>query len=139
MTDRTRPLRVLLQTTIPFSEDDWSIARFGRLATLLANDRNIDGSPSFEVVARDRDPVGRPDSVLCQLDHSKYDELWLFAMDRGDGLTQEDGAAIDRFWRNGHGLLVARDHMDLGCSICQLAGMGDGFTRITSIQTRPVE
>ena len=29
------PTKILLQTTIPTAEDDWSIARFGSLAALL--------------------------------------------------------------------------------------------------------
>lgn len=30
------PIRILLQTTIPTTEDDWSIARLGLLGALLA-------------------------------------------------------------------------------------------------------
>jgi hypothetical protein len=73
---------------------------------------------------RDRDPNGSPDSVLSTLDRSDFDELWLFAVDVGDGLTQEDCRAISAFRRQGRGLLVTRDHMDLGSSVCNLAGVG---------------
>src|SRR5207244_2362483 len=52
------------------------------------------------------------------------DQLWLFAVDTGDGLTSEDCAAITRFRRKGGGLLVTRDHMDLGSSLCTLGGVG---------------
>ncbi len=72
----------------------------------------------------DRDPLGAPDSVLSALDNSGFDEMWLFAVDVGDGLTPEDCEAITRFRRNGGGLLVTRDHMDLGSSICTLGGVG---------------
>src|SRR5262249_23166662 len=51
-------------------------------------------------------------------------ELWLFAVDTGNGLTSEDCQAISRFRRLGRGLLVTRDHMDLGSSICSLGGIG---------------
>jgi hypothetical protein len=51
--------------------------------------------------------------------------MWLFAVDVGDGLTSADCAAISRFRRLGRGLLVTRDHMDLGSSICNLAGVGE--------------
>src|SRR5690606_7237364 len=58
------------------------------------------------------------------LDRSMYDELWLFAVDGGDGLHKEDSAGILRFRARGGGLMVTRDHMDLGCSICSLGALG---------------
>jgi len=118
------PKKILLQTTIPTTEDDWSIARFSQLATLLREQRNESGNPLYEVTSRDRDPPGRPDSVLSTIDQSDFDELWLFAVDTGDGLTEEDCAAISRFRKSGRGLLVTRDHMDLGSSVCTLGGVG---------------
>ncbi|MEJ0050006.1 MAG: hypothetical protein WDN02_02130 [Methylovirgula sp.] len=118
------PVRILLQTTIPPTEDDWSIARFSRLGALLTAAKAPSGDPMYEVTMRDRDPLGRPDGVLSKLDQSDYDELWLFAVDIGDGLTESDCEAISRFRRQGRGLLVTRDHMDLGSSICGLAGVG---------------
>ena len=76
------------------------------------------------MTARDRDNVGAPDPVLSSLDRSAYDELWLFAVDTGDGLHADDLAGILRFRARGGGLLVTRDHMDLGCSICGLGSVG---------------
>jgi hypothetical protein len=76
------------------------------------------------VTARDRDPVGAPDSVLATLDRSDVDELWLFAVDVGNGLRDEDRAGILRFRDRGGGLMITRDHMDLGCSICTLGSIG---------------
>jgi hypothetical protein len=73
---------------------------------------------------RDRDPPEAPDSVLSRLDASEFDQLWLFAVDTGDGLTSADCDAISRFRRSGRGLLVTRDHMDLGSSLCTLGGIG---------------
>jgi hypothetical protein len=116
--------KILLQTTIPSTVNDWHIGRFSLLRDYLAHLKGLRGDPLFEVVARDRDPVGKPDSVLSQLDHSDFDELWLFAVDVGDGLTPEDCAAISRFRNRGGGLMVTRDHMDLGCSVCTLGGVG---------------
>lgn len=116
--------RILLQTTIPHAEDDWHIGRFTLLHDLLADMRGGDGLPLFDLTARDRDPLGAPDSVLSELDSSAFDELWLFAVDTGDGLTAADCEAIGRFRRRGGGLLVARDHMDLGSSVCTLGGVG---------------
>ena len=116
--------RILLQTTIPHAEDDWHIGRFSLLRDHLASLRGEDGLPLFEVTARDRDPLGAPDGVLSRLDASAFDELWLFAVDTGDGLTAADCEAIGRFRRRGGGLLVTRDHMDLGSSVCTLGGVG---------------
>jgi len=118
------PAKVLLQTTIPSTDDDWSITRFSLLRDYLAGLRDETGEPLFEVTARDRDPPDRPDSVLSRLDESDYDEMWLFAVDTGRGLTPEDCAAIGRFRQRGGGLMVTRDHMDLGSSVCTLGGIG---------------
>ena len=120
----SQPIRILLQTTIPAIDDDWHIGRFGLLRDYLAALRDAGGAPLCEVTARDRDAPGAPDSVLSQLDTSSFDEMWLFAVDTGDGLAEEDCAAISRFRQRGGGLLVTRDHMDLGCSVCTLGGVG---------------
>lgn len=117
-------IKVLLQTTIAPEDDNWSIARFSLLAALLRQERDESGQPLFDVTARDRDPLGAPDSLLSNLDRSDYDQLWLFAVDRGDGLSEEDCRGINAFRARGGGLLVARDHMDLGCSVCGLAEIG---------------
>jgi hypothetical protein len=116
--------RILLQTTIPTSEDDWSITRFGRLAAHLRQLRDESNHRRFDVVLRDRGALGAPDPVLSTLDQQPFDELWLFAVDEGAGLTCEDCEGISRFWSNGGGLLVARDHMDLGSSVCGLGSIG---------------
>jgi len=112
------PIKILLQTTIVPTENDWHIGRFSMLRDYLA------GLPMFDVTARDRGPVGQPDPVLSSLHTSDYDELWLFAVDVGDGLTAEDCDGIARFRKRGGGVLITRDHMDLGCSICAIPGIG---------------
>ena len=119
------PKRLLLQTTIEPTHDDWSIARFSLLKAYLAGLRGPDGAPLYDVTARDRAaPPGVDDPVLASLDESDFDALWLFAVDVGDGLNARESAAIGRFNDRGGGLLVARDHMDLGCSVCDLGGVG---------------
>ncbi|MBC2779164.1 hypothetical protein [Parasphingopyxis marina] len=118
------PTKILLQTTIIPTKDDWSIARFSQLAELLASEVNDNGEPLYEVTARDRDPLDAPDAVLSMLDASDFDQLWLFAVDSGRGLTSWDCEAISRFRQGGGGLMVTRDHMDLGSSICTLGGVG---------------
>ena len=64
------------------------------------------------------------DSVLSTLDGSTIDELWLLAVDMGNGLTSDDCRGIARFHERGGGLLVMRDHQDLGSSLCTLGGVG---------------
>ena len=117
-------LNLLLQTTIEGDPDDWHIARFSRLVSFLSQLQDDDGRPAFQVTARDRTPRAAPDPMLSTLDESDFDQLWLFAVDTGDGLTPEDCASISRFRRRGGGLMVTRDHMDLGSSICNLSGIG---------------
>jgi hypothetical protein len=118
------PIRILLQTTIPGTEDDWNIGRFSMLRDFLAGLTDEQGAPLTEVTARDREPPGVADRVLSTIDRSGFDQLWLFAVDTGDGLDKEDCAAISRFRRKGGGLMVTRDHMDLGSSVCSLGGVG---------------
>lgn len=118
------PSKILLQTTIPATDDDWSIARFELLRSFLAGVKDDAGSPAFDVTARNRDPLGRADSVISNLGASDYDALWLFAVDGGDNLTPEDCAGITAFRQRGGGIMVTRDHMDLGSSICTLGGIG---------------
>lgn len=120
-----QPLRVLLQTTIPPIADDWHIGRFRLLRDHLAGLVDSEGRALCAVVARDRAaPPGTDDPVLAAIDRSAFDELWLFAVDTGDGLTPAECRAIDAFRRRGGGLMVTRDHMDLGSSVTQLADIG---------------
>lgn len=118
------PIRILLQTTIPGTADDWNIGRFSMLRDHLTGLTDEVGAPLCDVTARDRAAPGSADPILSTIDRSDFDELWLFAVDTGDGLDPEDCAAISRFREGGRGLLVTRDHMDLGCSVCTLGGVG---------------
>jgi hypothetical protein len=119
-----KPTNILLQTTITPTGDDWAVRRFSLLTDYLASIAGEDGEPLYRVTARDREPGGAGDPVLGALDESEYDELWLFAVDTGDGLTEADCRGISAFCRRGGGLLTARDHQDLGSSLCTLAGVG---------------
>jgi hypothetical protein len=120
----TPPTSILLQTTIPTIANDWNIGRFSMLRDHLASLRSEDGSALFTITARDRTALGAPDPILSSLDASRFDQLWLFAVDVGDGLHPADCAGILRFRQRGGGLMVTRDHMDLGSSICSLGGVG---------------
>jgi hypothetical protein len=120
-----QPLRILLQTTIAPTIDDWSIARFSLLHQYLASLKDELGNPLCEVVSRDRqsDAKGN-DPILSAIDRSNFDELWLFAVDTGDGIGDQDCKSITQFRQRGGGILTTRDHMDLGSSLCNLAGIG---------------
>lgn len=121
-----KPLQILLQTTIPTTEDDWHIARFSLLHEYLASLRDEDGNQLCEVVSRDRTANSNGDDpVLSTLHESEFDELWLFAVDVGNGISEADCIGISEFRRRGGGMMVTRDHMDLGSSVCNLAGVGE--------------
>jgi len=120
----SKPINILLQTTIETTANDWHIGRFSLLREFLAGLKDAAGAPLFRVTARDRAVIGAPDPVLSTLAQSDYDQLWLFAVDVGNGLHAEDCAGISAFHRRGGGLMVTRDHMDLGCSICSIDGVG---------------
>lgn len=117
--------KILLQTTIPYTQDDWSIGRFSILAQVLSSLRDDVGSRLFEVATRDRDNLASGDDrVLSRIDESDIDELWLFGVDVGGGLGPLDCAAIGRFRQRGGAILTSRDHQDLGISFCALGGIG---------------
>lgn len=121
----TRPIRILMQTTIPFAADNWHIGRFSLLRDELASLKDESGGPLCDVTTRDRetDAEGN-DPVLSTLDTSDFDELWLFAIDLGDGLSVPDCQGITRFRQRGGGIMATRDHQDLGTSLCTLGGIG---------------
>jgi hypothetical protein len=76
-----RPIRILLQATIPKSEDDWTIERFSLLRDYLASLKDEAENPLCEVTARNRES-NEDDPVLSNLNRSNFDELWLFAVVR---------------------------------------------------------
>jgi hypothetical protein len=109
--------RILLQTTIAANPDDWDIDRFSLLAGELR-------SAGHDVVARNRVDGDDDDPVLSHVDELGFDQLWLFAVDVGDGLTDAEAVAITKFREAGGGLLTARDHESLGSCLCGLGSVG---------------
>ena len=107
--------KILLQTTIPDTPDDWNVGRFSSLADELRRG-------GHDVTTRNRD-VGEDDSTLSTLDTLAYDQLWLIAVDTGDGLSPNDAAGIMRFRDRGGGILTARDHQDLGSCLLRLGSI----------------
>lgn len=120
-----KPIHILLQTTIPTVEDDWTIDRFSLLAEHLASLRDESGAQIYEVTTRNRETNAQgDDGVLSTLDTSHFHQLWLFGVEASDGLTEADCRGITRFYQRGGGLLTTRDHQDLGASLCTLGGIG---------------
>lgn len=118
-------MKILLQTTIPSVEDDWHVGRFSLLHNYLNSLQDESGHRLFEVTARDRQSNSNgDDEVLSNLDQSDFDQLWIFAVDVGDGLSTSDCEGITRFRQRGGGILSTRDHMDLGSSLCTIGGVG---------------
>jgi hypothetical protein len=110
--------RILLQTTIPYTQDDWHVGRFR-----LLHDELI--AAGHYVTARDRKPDAQGnDPVLSALDTSAFDQLWLMGVDSGDGLCGTDITGIIAFHQRGGGVLTARDHADLGACIRDLGPLG---------------
>ena len=109
--------KILLQTTIAEHPDDWDITRF----SLLPDELRATG---HEVTARNRASRADDDPILSRLDELDYDQIWLMAVDVGDGLTEAEFEAIVRFRENGGGVLTARDHQDLGSCLIGLGSVG---------------
>jgi hypothetical protein len=108
--------KILVQTTIVDTPDDWHVGRF----SLLADELRRCG---HEVTARNRDAAD-DDADLTRLDELDVDELWLFAVDTGGGLSPADAAGILRFRARGGGVVTARDHHDLGSCLRSLGSLG---------------
>ena len=91
MSDR---IRVLLQCTIPYTEDDWHVGRFSLLAEQL---RTV-----ADVVARNREPAGDgSDPILSTLGESQFDVVWL--------LDGEGYRSCDSFSGNAEAVHVSAD------------------------------
>jgi hypothetical protein len=110
--------RILLKTTIPYTEDDWHIGRFSRLV------RHLKGE-GHEVTARDRvGDVHGNDVDLIRLAEGEWRQLWLFAVDATGALTATDCANIRRFRALGGGTMLTRDHQDMGSCLVGLGLIG---------------
>jgi hypothetical protein len=134
-----KPIRILLQTTIPTTADDWNVGRFGLLHEHLNSLTNGNGEQLVDVVARDRrENASGDDDILSHMDTTDFDELWLFAVDTGEGLSVADCQGITRFRQRGGGIFATRDHNDLGSSLCTIGGVGAAHF-FHSKQTEPDE
>lgn len=116
--------RILLKTTIGPEPDDWHVGRFSLLARHLASLRQ-NGQPIYEVSARDRVANDSGDDVdLERLAAGHFDQLWLIAADEVGALTPGDVENIATFRARGGGVVLTRDHQDLGSSLTGLGPLG---------------
>jgi hypothetical protein len=131
--------KILFKTTIPFNADDWHVGRFSLLQAHLEALRDERGLPLFTVTARDRTAgPGSDDEDLIGLPAADFDELWLFAVDVGGGLSTADAGAIRRFIARGGALLFTRDHHDLGACLLKLGEIGQAhFFNSTNAEPEP--
>lgn len=109
--------RILLKTTIPSVEDDWHIGRFSILRRRL----EVRG---HEVFAFDRRESAGSDTDLASLDTNCIDQVWLFAVDIVGALSAQDAENIRAFRERGGGLMVTRDHQDMGDCVLSLGAPG---------------
>lgn len=108
-------MNILLQTTIEHTPDDWHIGRFSLLAETLRRDH--------QVTARNLQRL-EVDSTLANLDPKQFDQVWILAVDGGDGLNSAEIEGLSRYWSKGGGLLIARDHADMGACLFQVGPIG---------------
>jgi hypothetical protein len=110
--------RILLKTTIPYTEDDWHIGRFSRLVRHLKDE-------GHDVTARDRVEDGQSNDVdLMRLAEGEWRQLWLFAVDATGALTATDCTNIRCFRALGGGTMLTRDHQDMGSCLVGLGLVG---------------
>ena len=116
--------RILLKTTIRAAPDDWHVGRFSLLAGHLASLRRS-GQSIYEVTARDRVANESGDDLdLGRLAAGDFDQLWLIAADDSGALTPADVENIAIFRARGGGVMLTRDHQDLGSSLARLGPLG---------------
>jgi hypothetical protein len=116
---------ILLKTTIGAVADDWNVGRFSLLATHLRAVQDARGRLRYEVFARDRvENTAGDDRDLALAATGKYAQLWLIATDTVGALTETDVENIARFRRAGGGILLTRDHQDLGACLAKLGALG---------------
>jgi len=119
------PTRILVKTTIGPVADDWNVGRFSLLTAHLRSLKDSSGRALFGVVARDRSENQLADDTdLVQLANGAYDQLWLIGADETGALTSADVENVAQCRRRGGGILLTRDHQDLGACLTRLGALG---------------
>jgi hypothetical protein len=116
---------ILIKTTIGPVADDWNVGRFSLLTNHLRSLKDSSGDVLYQVVARDRIENEKADDAdLAQLAKGAYEQLWLIGADETGALTPADVENIARFRSRGGGVLLTRDHQDLGACLARLGSLG---------------
>jgi hypothetical protein len=119
------PTRVLVKTTIGPVMDEWHVGRFSLLTAHLSSLEDSSGNVLYEVIARDRmEDQNGDDADLVALADGAYDQLWLIGADETGALTSGDVENVEQFRRGGGGVLITRDHQDLGACVTRLGALG---------------
>jgi hypothetical protein len=119
------PTRILVKTTIGPVADDWHVGRFSLFTDHLRSLKDSSGVVLYDVVARDRSENQKGDDTdLVQLANGAYDQLWLIGADETGALTSGDIENVAQFRRRGGGILLTRDHQDLGACLTRLGALG---------------
>jgi len=119
------PTRVLVKTTIGTLADDWHVGRFSLLTEHLRSLKDSSGGVLYAVAARDRSVNQKGDDTdLVKLADGAYDQLWLIGADETGALTSGDIDNVAQFRRRGGGVLLTRDHQDLGACLTRLGALG---------------
>jgi hypothetical protein len=119
------PTRILVKTTIGPGADDWHVGRFSLLTAHLRSLKGSSGGALYDVVARDRSENQKGDDTdLAQLANGAYDQLWLIGADETGALSSGDIENVAHFRRRGGGILLTRDHQDLGACLTRLGALG---------------
>jgi hypothetical protein len=117
--------RILIKTTIGPVVDDWHVGRFELLGEHLRSLKDASGSALYQVAARNRIENEQGDDVdFVQLADGAHEQLWLIGTDATGALTAADVENISRFRSQGGGILLTRDHQDLGASLTRLGALG---------------
>lgn len=117
--------RILVKTTIGPVADDWHVGRFSLLTNHLRLLKDSSGSVLYQVDARDRiENEKSDDGDLAQLAKGVYDQLWLIGADETGALTSADVENIAQFRSRGGGVLLTRDHQNLGACLTRLGALG---------------
>jgi hypothetical protein len=119
------PTRILVKTTIGPVVDDWHVGRFSLLTNHLRSLKDSSGGVLCEVVARDRIENQTGDDVdFAELADGAYEQLWLIGADETGALTSTDVECVGHFRKRGGGVLLTRDHQDLGACLTRLGALG---------------
>ena len=119
---------ILIKSTVN-DVDDWHIGRFSILVAHLE-------SLGHRVTTSPWHSQNGAELELSNLVTSDVDQLWLIAVDVVDAISDADALAIHNFRRRGGGLLVTRDHEDMGKTLLKLPEVGNSH-HFQSINPEP--